>query len=108
MSTPRFTADASLYTTSRTYQGAVSPVRSGAIIQPALDFACSFFNRCGCFYAYLDCIYGCSQPDGGPICDLNGDCPCLDICWTSYVNCAANSAHQLLSLPRSVVGPLGR
>jgi len=38
MNMPHFTADASLYTSSRTYQGAVSPGRSGAIIQLALDF----------------------------------------------------------------------
>jgi len=105
---PRFTADASLYTSSRTYQSAVSPGRSGAIIQPAFDFVCSFFNRCDCFYAYLDCIHTCNQNDD-PICDALGYCPwCQDPCWTSYVNCAANSAHQLLSLPRGVVGPLGR
>ena len=106
MSMPRFTADGSLYASSRTYQGAVSPVRSSAIIQPAFDFACSFFNRCDCFYAYLDCIYTCSQIDG-PICDLFGNCPCPDACWTSYVNCQATSAHRLLTLPPSVVGPLG-
>ena len=100
MALPGFNAEASLYTSSRTYQRAVSPVRSGAIIQPAFDFACSFFNRCGCFYTYLDRMHTCNQTDDPTLCQ--------DLCWTSYVNCAANSAHQLLSLPRSVVGPLGR
>jgi hypothetical protein len=38
MSMPRFTADASFYTSSRTYQRAVSPVRSGAIIHCLLFF----------------------------------------------------------------------
>ena len=101
MNMPRFTADVSLYTSSRTYQRAVSPGCSGTIIQPAFDFACSFFGRCGCFYAHLDCMYDCSELFDDPT-------PCEDLCWTSYVNCQANSAHQLLSLPRNVVGPLGR
>jgi hypothetical protein len=94
MSTPRFTADASLYTSSRTYQGAVSPGRSGAIIQLALD-------PCGCYGAYRGCMHACAQeipPSGECIvhCGFR-----LDDCY-SYCR-----SHRLLTLPPGVVGRLG-
>jgi hypothetical protein len=102
MSTPRFTADASLYTSSRTYQGAVSPVRSGAIIQLALDFPwLDNYNRCGCWDAYLDCTYICSYTDP------RVGSECMDNCQVSLDNCYSYCSLQRLKLPPGVVGRLG-
>jgi hypothetical protein len=105
---PRFTADASLYTSSRTYQGAVSPGRSGAIIQLAVDFPFfDLYNRCGCWDAYRDCLYICYQTDD-PRCDALGNCPCQYDCRTSLADCYAYCNYRRLTLPPSVVRPLGR
>ena len=107
MSTPRFTADASLYTSSRTYQGAVSPFRSGAIIQLALDFPwLNNDNRCGCLDALWHCMSICSQTDP-PRCDALGSCPCQYDCRASYPNCLRHCDRWILTLPRGIVGPLG-
>jgi hypothetical protein len=93
MNMPHFTADASLYTSSRTYQGAVSPGRSGAIIQLALD-------PCGCYGAYWDCLDGCAH-DIPPLW-------CLDKCNFSLANCdAICRLNRLLTLPPGVIGRLG-
>jgi hypothetical protein len=107
MNMPHFTADASLYTSTRTYQGAVSAVRSGAIIQLAVDFPYfDFLNRCGCADAYLACGNICSQvdPRGSA---LDGD-NCMFHCRTSMDNCYADCDSRLLKVPLSVVSPLGR
>jgi hypothetical protein len=68
MNMPRFTADASLYTSGRTYQGAVSPVRSGAIIQPAAYF------RPG--YQIWDYVYNLCFAECAPDLDVS----CLHKC----------------------------
>jgi len=103
MNMPHFTADASLYTSSRTYQGAVSPGRSGAIIQLALDFPwLDNYNRCGCWDAYLNCTYICSYIDP------RVGSECMDNCQDLLANCYAYCRLQrLLTLPPGVVGRLG-
>jgi hypothetical protein len=98
MSMPRFTADASLYTSNRTYQGAVSPVRSGAIIQLAVHFP--FFddyNRCGCNDLYRACMHTCSP--------LDDPVSCFGYCRVSAENCYAYCNYWRFTLPPSVVGP---
>jgi hypothetical protein len=102
MSMPRFTADASLCTLDRTYQGAVSHVRSGAIIRLAVHFP--FFddpNRCGCSDGLWQCLGTCLQTDRSVD-------ACLDICNSYLTDCYADCDHRLLTLPPSVVRPLGR
>ena len=56
MSMPRFTADASLYTSSRTYQWAGSPTRSGGIIQSAIHVPLNYLSW---DYVYNLCIAEC-------------------------------------------------
>ena len=102
MSMPRFTADASLCTLDRTYQGAVS-VRSGAIIQLAVHFP--FFddyNRCGCWDEYSHCTYICLSIDSR----VDGEC--MRNCRTYLADCYAYCNYRRLTLPPSVVRPLGR
>jgi hypothetical protein len=105
MSTPGFTAEASLHKTSRLYYG-----RSGAsglnASLPAVRGQ-SFYPRCwvDCFYAYSDCVHTCRRSD--PRCILDDWCECLRDCWSSLGNCDANCTRRLLTLPPGVVGRLG-
>jgi hypothetical protein len=104
MSTPGFTAEASLHKTSQVYRGysgasalnASLPAVRGQIVNP----------RClvDCLHTYFDCYDRCVQADQTCI---GLDCKCLDDCWTSLGNCEANCTRRLLTLPPSVVRPLG-
>ena len=74
MNMPHFTADASLYTSSRTYQLARSPGRSGAMIQPAvyvpLDYPVGV-------YVWNFCIAECGN-------ESETDWICVDQCFTRW------------------------
>ena len=103
MNLPCFTAEASLYPSSRSYYWAVNPGHSGGSIRPA---AYAANNRCGCMDTYIDCSNACLRQD--PTCGIVPWCPCQQDCWTFFGDCQANCSRRLLTVPPGVVRLLGR